>query len=83
MAPESDSDRDAKLAELSRWHTEWVEKHEPTTPFKPEENTEYSDYNLHYVDVEASAEAEDEYMMRAREIMGLDPVTGLPVDRKE
>ena len=71
MAPESDSDRDAKLAELSRWHT------------KPEENTEYSDYNLHYVDVEASAEAEDEYMMRAREIMGLDPVTGLPVDRKE
>ena len=83
MAPETDAERQRVLSELSRWHAEWVEKHEKTTPFRARGEHPVSGLNLHYVDLEASAEAEAEFMMRAREIMGLDPVTGLPVERDE
>jgi hypothetical protein len=79
MAAEPDGGQQRRLEELARWHDEWVAKHEATTPFRPDDNTE-PDYNLFYVDLEASQEAQDEFMMRAREIMGLDPVTGLPVE---
>jgi hypothetical protein len=34
------------------------------------------DYNLFYIDLDASAEAQNEYFARARAISGLDPETG-------
>lgn len=34
-----------------------------------------SDYNQHFPDMEASGEAQDEFFARAREIMGLPPLT--------
>jgi hypothetical protein len=69
-----------RLAALSSWHAEWQRKHEASTPFRPELHTGAEDYNLHSVDLEASTEAEREFTMRAREIMGLDPVTGAKID---
>ncbi|WP_285471704.1 hypothetical protein [Actinoplanes sp. NBRC 101535] len=64
---------------LSAWHAEWVEKHAATTPFRPENHPEGSDYNLHHVDMDASPEADREYVRRAREIMGQDPETGFDI----
>lgn len=72
--------QEERLRALSRWHAEWERKHTATTPFHPERFPDDPDYNLHYVDVEASPEADWEYTVRAREIMGLDPETGLAVD---
>jgi hypothetical protein len=71
--------REERLAKLGAWHSEWQRRHAETTPFRPEEHVG-EDYNLHYVDVEASAEAEREFTTRAREIMGLDPETGSRMD---
>lgn len=72
--------RAERMTALSSWHSEWVGRHESSTPFRPRDNTEVEDYNLHHVDLEASAEAQREYDRRAREIMGLDPETGRSVD---
>jgi hypothetical protein len=71
------------LPELERWYYEWAARYEPTMPFRPEENTEYPDYNLYYPILEATPEQFAELMMRGREIMGRDPKTGLPVDPEE
>ncbi|MBW6436339.1 hypothetical protein KZ829_21605 [Actinoplanes hulinensis] len=72
--------RAERLRALSAWHAEWERKHAATTPFRPELHPGESDYNLHHVDVDASPEADREYTLRAREIMGLDPETGLRLD---
>jgi hypothetical protein len=72
--------RQERLQALGRWHAEWSAKHAGSTPFRPGEHPGEEDYNLHYVDLEASPEAEREYTVRAREIMGLDPETGERVD---
>jgi hypothetical protein len=69
-----------RMAALSAWHSEWVSKHEATTAFRPQDNAGVEDYNLHYVDLDASKEAQREYDVRAREILGQDPETGSPVD---
>jgi hypothetical protein len=65
---------------LGAWHADWQRKHAATTPFRPERFPGDPDYDQHYVDVEASPEADWEYTVRAREIMGLDPETGQRVD---
>ncbi|WP_232344899.1 hypothetical protein [Actinoplanes awajinensis] len=72
--------RAERLRALGAWHAEWQAKHAGSTPFRPERYPGDSDYNQHYVDVEASPEADWEYTVRAREIMGLDPETGQPLD---
>lgn len=72
--------RRARLVALGEWHDEWTKRHLPDAPFHPEDWPEGSDYNLHYLDVEATPEQEDESMSRAREIMGSDPETGHRVD---
>ena len=72
--------REERLAKLGAWHSEWQRRHAPTTPFRPAEHVGEDDYNVHYVDLEASAEAQLEFTARAREIMGQDPETGETVD---
>ncbi|WP_204299652.1 hypothetical protein [Actinoplanes campanulatus] len=72
--------REERLRVLSAWHAEWERKHAATTPFRPDLHPDKPDYNLHHVDIDASSEADWEYTRRAREIMGLDPETGLRVD---
>lgn len=68
------------MAALSSWHSEWERRHAASTPFRPELHPGEDDYNLHYVDLEASAEAQREFTVRAREILGQDPETGQAVD---
>jgi hypothetical protein len=72
--------QEQRMAALNAWHDEWERKHEADTPFRPELNRDVADYNLHYVDLEAPAEAQIEYNRRAREILGLDPETGRAVN---
>lgn len=69
-----------RLRELAAWHAEWQRRHAAGTPYRPELHPGDPDYDLHHVDVEASAAAEQEFTARAREIMGLDRDTGRPVD---
>lgn len=72
--------RQEQMTALAAWHSQWQRRHEAETPFRPELNRDVPDYNQHYVDLEASAEAQQEYERRAREIRGLDPETGYAVD---
>jgi len=72
--------REQRMAALSSWHSEWERRHAASTPFRPELHPGEDDYNLHYVDLEASPEAQSEFTARAREILGQDPETGEPVD---
>jgi hypothetical protein len=65
---------------LSDWHQEWQERHASTTPFRPEQHADDSDYNQHHVDFDADADAETEYWRRADEIMGIDHNTGRRID---
>ncbi|WP_229071629.1 hypothetical protein [Actinoplanes sp. DH11] len=65
---------------LGAWHGEWQRRHAGSTPFRPELHAADPDYNLHHVDLEASSEADHEFLVRAREIMGLDPETGAAID---
>lgn len=67
VAEPIDPDRRRRLKELAEWHSQWVDRNLASTPFDqaPE------DYNVHYVDMSASARAEDEFQTRAREIMGI------------
>lgn len=64
MTPE----RRAKLIALGEWHSQWVAGQLPAAPFRPEGRKAGSDYNQHYVDLEADDAAFHE---RAREIMGI------------
>ena len=72
--------REQRMAALGSWHSEWVRRHAATTPFRPELHAGEDDYNLHHVDLDASPEAEHEYTVRAREILGKDPETGETID---
>jgi hypothetical protein len=75
-----DSPRLRKLMAVARWHDEWARKHADDGDFRPEEHPEpHSDYAVHHLEVDASPEVEAEFMLKAREIMGLDPQTGLPM----
>lgn len=72
--------QEERLRAVGSWHAEWERKHAATTPFRPERHAPDSGYNLHHVDVDASPEADWEYIRRSREIMGLDPETGLNME---
>lgn len=66
-----DDDYVAKLGALAAWHYEWALGRVDGAAFDPE--GQGADYNQHYVDLEAD---DDEFHTRAREIMGLPPLTG-------
>lgn len=70
--------RVAKLNALAALHSEWVDEHLPAADFDADRAAAKtpSDYNEHYLDVNPTASAEDEFHARARAIMGLDPNTG-------
>ncbi|MFI7191938.1 ADP-ribosylglycohydrolase family protein [Nocardia nova] len=60
--------RDVKL---EYWHSDWSKRWRDNVQFRPESRTvEDSDYNQHYIDVEASLKAEIEYGDRSDEIGG-------------
>jgi hypothetical protein len=62
-----------QMAALAAWHDEWVARKLAEAPFNPEGRPEGSDYNLHYVDLEAD---DEEFHVRVREILSgnIDPV---------
>jgi hypothetical protein len=72
--------REERLRALAAWHREWVDKHADSTPFRPENHPGDPSYDEHYVDIEASPEADWEFTRRASEIMGLDIETGERLD---
>ncbi|MBU3062867.1 ADP-ribosylglycohydrolase family protein [Nocardia sp. NEAU-G5] len=64
------------------WHFDWSDRWSERVPFRPDSRVvDNSDYNLHYVDVEAPLEAEVEYGERDNEISGERPrrVVRLPL----
>ena len=62
---------DRRLRELAAWHDEWVAKWADRAGFHSAEHPKPdSDYNWHHVDLDAPPEAEEEFYLRAREIMG-------------
>jgi hypothetical protein len=71
-------ERVERLRRLAELHRAWTTRHLQQAPFRPEGRRDGSDYNQHYLDLEATGDAEDEFMTPAREILGLDPVTGRP-----
>ncbi|MEV5412116.1 hypothetical protein AB0K60_25175 [Thermopolyspora sp. NPDC052614] len=69
-------ERIARLRALADLHDEFVRRNADSAPFHPEGRPAGSDYNQHHVFLEMPAAEQDEFFRRAREIMGLDPVTG-------
>ncbi len=61
-----------RLVRLGELHDEWVDEQlaRGDVPFNPEGRPEGSDYSQHYIDLEASGEALDEFNRRAGEIEG-------------
>lgn len=57
-----------QLADLAEWHRVWTARNLPGAEFKPRPG----DYNLHYLDLDASTEVEAQFRRRADEIMGVD-----------
>lgn len=74
------AERRARLVALGELHRTWVAGATKTAAFRPEGRPAGSDYNQHNADVDATAAREDAFHRQAREIMGLDPDTGRPVD---
>jgi hypothetical protein len=71
-------ERIRRLAALAAWHDEWVDRKLAEAPFNPESRPDGSDYNLHYVDLEAD---DDEFHQRARAILdGTADLTPPPED---
>ncbi|QUH01727.1 ADP-ribosylglycohydrolase family protein [Saccharopolyspora erythraea] len=73
MPKEQGSRRSGKV---SRWHADWTKRNEKRSDFRPQGRKEGSDYNLHYVDMDAPLEAQIDFDRRVREIDGRDPDTG-------
>ena len=65
--------RRAQLRALAALHDEWVGEHLAAARFDPVRARAKtpSDYNLHYLDVNPSAAAEDDFAARAARVMGL------------
>ena len=71
MALQMDPERRRRLMELARWHDEWQDRHGiDDVEFAPEDTA--ADPARAY----PTAEADREFMHRAREILGQDPRTG-------
>lgn len=58
---------------LSKWHDAWAERRESASPFRPSGRKEGSDYNQHFVDVEAPIKYLNDFGRRASEITGENP----------
>jgi hypothetical protein len=66
-----DPERRRMLMELAAWHREWQTRHDvDDVEFVPEDAADHPERKY------PTAEAEREFMHRAREIMGQDPETG-------
>jgi hypothetical protein len=64
-------ERRRMLEELAAWHDEWQAKHDvEDVEFVPEDAADQPERKY------PSAEAEREFMHRARQILGQDPETG-------
>lgn len=68
-----------RLVALGELHDAWVARSLDGAGFDPAGRPAGSDYNQHYVDLDAARTAEDEFHAAARQIFGLDPVTGQPI----
>lgn len=69
IPPRPSDDVIRQNAEIGRLHADWVRAHADETPFQPEGRTEGSDYPLHYVDLEASGEALDDFHGQVRRVL--------------
>jgi hypothetical protein len=58
--------RQVLLNMVAEAHHEWVLAIEPSTPFHPERSGPGSDYNQHYIDLEASPEQEADLHRRVK-----------------
>jgi hypothetical protein len=69
-----DPERRRRLVALAEWHREWVARHQQAADeaYDPSKWPGVRDYHEHYVDLEAPAEAQEEFHSRARQIMGID-----------
>lgn len=67
------STRAARQAALAAWHAEWFARQVASGVDGPvpADRPVPSDYNVHFPDIEAPGAAQDEFHVRAREIMGL------------
>ncbi len=64
-------ERDRRNLKHGNWHSDWSDRWRNRVPFNPDSRAvEDSDYNQHYVDVEAPVEAELEFSARSDEITG-------------
>ncbi len=70
-------ERRRRMRKLSDWHREWDRRYRDAVPFQPAGRADLPDYNLHFVDLDAPREIENEYNRRANEILGLDPEGGV------
>lgn len=68
--------QDRRNLKMGIWHSEWTKRTVDRADFRPQGRKEGSDYNLHYVDVEAPFDAEIDFDRRAREIQGHHPRKG-------
>ncbi|MEJ7690523.1 MAG: hypothetical protein WKF76_08925 [Nocardioidaceae bacterium] len=66
-------ERKDRLRRLAAAHDAWTMKHLAETPFHPEDHLGSGDYNVHYVDLEASAGAQREWMEISWAIMSIGP----------
>lgn len=71
--PAVDPARVRRQRALAEWSREWVEGQVAAGVDGPvpAERPEPSDYNLHVPDMDADADAQDEFHERARKIMGI------------
>ncbi len=59
---------------IGHWHDDWARRWQHRAEFRPEGRTvEDSDYNQHYVDIDAPVEAELDYGSRSDEVAGSVP----------
>lgn len=63
--------RRARLVALADFHDQWAAGAEPRAVFRPEGRPGGSDYNQHFVDVDAASADEDVFHAGARQIMGI------------
>ncbi|MCX2728998.1 ADP-ribosylglycohydrolase family protein [Saccharopolyspora sp. NFXS83] len=67
--------RSRRMGKISKWHDAWAERRESASSFRPSGRKEGSDYNQHFVDVEAPIKHLNDFDRRAAEIDGCDPDT--------
>lgn len=79
--PRPSPERVENLRRLAEAERRWAAERLDDIPFNPEGCREYSDYNLHYLHLEAAPEALDALSRAAGEISGLDPGTGRHLGR--